>query len=48
MYRNLILKFIFVLKWMSSFCGNVKYGLKVDDDVFVNIFNLIFVMSLKW
>lgn len=34
-YRNLTLKSISVLKWMSSFCGNAKYGLKADDDVFI-------------
>lgn len=47
-YRNLTLKSISVLKWMSSFCGNAKYGLKADDDVFVNIPNLISAMSSKW
>lgn len=46
-YRNLTLKSISVLKWMNSFCGNAKYGLKADDDVFVNIPNLISAMNSK-
>jgi beta-1,3-galactosyltransferase 1 len=46
-YRNLTTKSVFMLKWISSYCANVKYGLKADDDVFVNIPNLISVMNTK-
>lgn len=35
-YFNLTLKTIMGLKWISQFCPNVKYVLKIDDDVVVN------------
>ena len=37
-YRNLTYKGIMALKWSSEYCSNVKYILKVDDDIIVNIF----------
>ncbi|XP_048779837.2 beta-1,3-galactosyltransferase 1-like [Ostrea edulis] len=46
-YRNLTIKSVFMLKWISSYCANAKYGLKADDDVFVNIPNLISAMNIK-
>lgn len=36
-YSNLTLKTIMGLKWVSQYCSNVKYVLKVDDDVVVNV-----------
>ncbi|CAF0760310.1 unnamed protein product [Brachionus calyciflorus] len=35
-YRNLTIKAVMTLKWISKSCKNVKYILKVDDDVYVN------------
>jgi hypothetical protein len=29
------------LRWTSINCAHAKYILKVDDDIFVNIFNMI-------
>ncbi|XP_069134444.1 beta-1,3-galactosyltransferase 1-like [Argopecten irradians] len=40
-YANLTLKSIFMLKWSSTFCVNTSYVLKVDDDMFINVPNLI-------
>ncbi len=39
-YRNLTYKGIMSLKWITQYCSNVKYVLKVDDDIIVNIFTL--------
>ena len=36
-YYNLTIKTIMGFKWVSSYCQNAKYTLKVDDDVVVNI-----------
>ena len=40
-YVNLTLKSIAVLKWATVFCQDVKYVVKTDDDVFINIANLV-------
>ena len=39
-YHNLTLKGVMGLRWVSEFCPGVKVVMKVDDDVFVNIFNV--------
>ena len=39
-YFNLTLKTISMMKWISDYCYKVKYVLKVDDDMFVNMQNL--------
>lgn len=40
-YRNLTHKAVMWLKWTSTYCSAARYVLKVDDDIFVNTFNLI-------
>ncbi|XP_006817744.1 beta-1,3-galactosyltransferase 1-like [Saccoglossus kowalevskii] len=40
-YKNLTLKTIMMLKWISNYCSRTKYLLKVDNDVLVNLINLI-------
>lgn len=35
-YRNLTQKSIMALKWFSSYCSQVKFLMKTDDDIFVN------------
>ncbi|CAF0833343.1 unnamed protein product [Adineta ricciae] len=40
-YKNLTYKGIMALKWISKFCPNTKYILKVDDDIVVNTFTLL-------
>lgn len=36
-YFNLTLKTISMMKWISEKCNKVKYVLKVDDDMFINM-----------
>ena len=40
-YRNLTLKAIAGLKWVSRHCAGAAYALKADDDAFINIFALM-------
>lgn len=40
-YKNLTYKGIMALKWISIYCPQTKYVLKVDDDVVVNTFTLM-------
>uniref|UniRef100_A0A914VJM7 Hexosyltransferase n=2 Tax=Plectus sambesii TaxID=2011161 RepID=A0A914VJM7_9BILA len=40
-YKNLTYKGIMWLKFASEYCPQAQYVLKVDDDIFVNIFNLV-------
>ncbi|KOC66447.1 Beta-1,3-galactosyltransferase 1 [Habropoda laboriosa] len=36
-YNNLTLKSVMILKWVTSNCGQAKYLMKTDDDMFVNV-----------
>ena len=40
-YKNLTYKGIMALKWISTYCRQTKYVLKVDDDIVVNTFTLM-------
>ena len=40
-YRNLTYKGIMAMKWMTEYCKNVKFILKVDDDMIINMFSLL-------
>lgn len=40
-YRNLTHKGVLGLRWVSEFCPQAKRVVKVDDDVFVNVFKLM-------
>ena len=40
-YKNLTYKGIMALKWISNYCPQTKYVLKVDDDVVVNTFTMM-------
>ncbi|KAK3577726.1 hypothetical protein CHS0354_002940 [Potamilus streckersoni] len=44
-YHNLTHKGVLGYRWISEFCPQVKFVLKVDDDVFVNVFKLLSDMS---
>ena len=46
-YRNLTLKSIMALKWISTYCSNAKYVIKADDDAFVNIFELTSLINRR-
>ena len=40
-YKNLTLKTVMGLKWVSAYCSKAKFALKVDDDTVVNVGNLL-------
>ena len=40
-YRNLTLKGIMGLRWINDSCPNTKLIVKIDDDVFLNVFRLV-------
>ena len=40
-YQNLTLKTIMGLKWVSQHCYSAKFVMKIDDDVYLNVPNLI-------
>ncbi|CAF3836514.1 unnamed protein product [Adineta steineri] len=40
-YKNLTYKGVMALKWISTYCPQTKYVLKVDDDIVVNTFTLV-------
>lgn len=46
-YRNLTIKAVMTLKWISINEPNTKYILKVDDDVFVKTYALIRHLKLR-
>lgn len=35
-YLNLTIKTLRMLKWVNRHCGNVRYMVKIDDDVYLN------------
>ena len=39
-YLNLTIKTLMGFRWISTYCSNAKYALKIDDDVLVNTKNL--------
>lgn len=43
-YRNLTLKAIFALGFISKYCSHIKYILKTDDDTFLNLFKVLDVL----
>lgn len=36
-YKNLTYKHVMGLQWATQYCSNVKFVVKIDDDIFVNI-----------
>ncbi|XP_029176745.1 beta-1,3-galactosyltransferase 1-like [Nylanderia fulva] len=46
-YNNLTLKSVMMLKWVTSNCDKVKYLMKTDDDMFVNIPLLLQTLHLR-
>lgn len=46
-YNNLTIKVGMLLKWTNNHCNGTKYIMKTDDDMFVNIRNLLSLLSLQ-
>ena len=40
-YSNLTLKTISTLEWVDNYCSEVRYVLKTDDDMFINVPRLV-------
>lgn len=40
-YKNLTIKTIVMLEWLSEFCSNASYAMKVDSDIFLNVPNMV-------
>ncbi|XP_006816641.1 beta-1,3-galactosyltransferase 1-like [Saccoglossus kowalevskii] len=40
-YMNLTLKSIMGFKWANNYCSHARYGMKTDDDMFVNYETLV-------
>jgi hypothetical protein len=47
-YRNLVYKHLAIVNWMSQFCQNTTYVVKLDDDVYVNLKPLIRHLYFKF
>lgn len=39
-YQNLTIKTLMMMNWLDTHCPNTRYAMKVDADIFVNIFYL--------
>ncbi|KAI9561281.1 hypothetical protein GHT06_012237 [Daphnia sinensis] len=44
-YYNLTLKVVGLMNWMNNNCSPLDFMLKVDDDVYVNVQNLLIVLK---
>jgi len=44
-YKNLTLKAVLGLRWVSQYCRNAPFAIKVDDDTFLNIFEIVRLMK---
>ncbi|XP_041792368.1 beta-1,3-galactosyltransferase 1 [Chelmon rostratus] len=40
-YQNLTIKTMMMMNWLVTYCPNTSYAMKVDADIFVNVFYLI-------
>lgn len=40
-YRNLTIKTMMMLQWLSSHCTGASYAMKIDSDMFLNVPNLV-------
>ena len=41
-YHNLTLKGVMGYRWVSEFCQNSRFVLKIDDDVMINMYKLLY------
>lgn len=44
-YRNLTYKHVMGLKWITYHCAQAKFVLKTDDDIFVDMFQLVYYLK---
>ncbi|XP_055866991.1 UDP-GalNAc:beta-1,3-N-acetylgalactosaminyltransferase 1-like [Biomphalaria glabrata] len=46
-YKNILIKAVSMLRWTLTYCPNVTYVIRTDDDVEVDIANLLKIMRNK-
>lgn len=44
-YKNLTIKTMVMLEWLDAYCSNATYAMKIDSDMFLNVPNLIKLLS---
>lgn len=44
-YKNLTIKTMVMLEWLDAYCSNAFYAMKIDSDMFLNVPNLIKLLS---
>ncbi|XP_075901403.1 beta-1,3-galactosyltransferase 1-like [Nelusetta ayraudi] len=44
-YKNLTIKTMVMLEWLDTYCSNASYAMKIDSDMFLNVPNLINMLS---
>lgn len=44
-YKNLTIKTMVMLEWLDSYCSNASYAMKIDSDIFLNLPNLVNMLS---
>lgn len=40
-YQNLVIKTMMMMNWLATYCPTSSYAMKVDADIFVNVFYLL-------
>ena len=40
-YHNLSYKAVMTIRWTARYCQQIKFLLKVDNDIFVNVFAVV-------
>ncbi|XP_030227171.1 beta-1,3-galactosyltransferase 1 [Gadus morhua] len=43
-YQNLTIKTLMIMNWVATFCPNASHAMKVDADIFVNVYLLVEVL----
>ncbi|XP_065300335.1 beta-1,3-galactosyltransferase 5-like [Dermacentor albipictus] len=44
-YKNLTLKSLMMLTWVTRFCPNARFVLKIDDDVLLNVWDFVATLN---
>ncbi|XP_050934249.1 beta-1,3-galactosyltransferase 2 [Lates calcarifer] len=44
-YKNLTIKTMMMLEWLDTYCSGASYAMKIDSDMFLNVPNLINMLS---
>lgn len=47
-YKNLTYKHVMGLQWVSTYCSKAEFVLKMDDDIYVNIFRLVELLDERF